>query len=139
MTINLRHLQTLIAVHDHRTFIAAGQAIGLTQSAISLHIKALESELGVTLFDRRSRPPLLNEKGLTLVSEARKLITMCDTISRTVAGQELSGRLTVGAVPTTLSSILPHALQRLREYHPQLHFYIRNGGFCRISYPGTQR
>lgn len=56
MSMSLRAFRTLVAIARHRTFARAGEAIGLTQSAVSLQIKTLESEFNVQLFDRsRSR------------------------------------------------------------------------------------
>lgn len=53
------------------SFTAAAQDIGLTQSAVSQQIRALESRLGVTLFERRAR-------GLSLTDEGRKLLPQVD-------------------------------------------------------------
>ena len=55
--MGLRPLKTLIAIAEHRTFAEAADAVGLNQSAISLHVKALEDGLQTKLFDRSTRPP----------------------------------------------------------------------------------
>ncbi|MCH8167668.1 MAG: LysR family transcriptional regulator [Proteobacteria bacterium] len=44
--MNLRQLRTLVAIAEQGSFTAAGNAVGLSHSAISLHVKALEQELG---------------------------------------------------------------------------------------------
>ncbi|MFL4471742.1 LysR family transcriptional regulator [Tateyamaria armeniaca] len=60
------------------SFTAAAQEIGMTQSAVSQHVKALEMRLGVTLFLRRAR-------GLSLTDEGRKLLPQVGTALETLA------------------------------------------------------
>ena len=61
--MSLRALRTLQAIARHGSFAAAGKAVGLTQSAVSLQVKALEEEFGAPLFDRSRRLPVLTEAG----------------------------------------------------------------------------
>ena len=49
--MNLRQLRTLVSIAEQGSFTAAGNAVGLSHSAISLHVKALEEELGIALVD----------------------------------------------------------------------------------------
>jgi len=125
--MELRHLKTLVAISDFGTFAAAADAIGLTQSAVSLQIKGLEQEIGTEIFDRRHRPPLLNDKGRTLVEQARKVLELCDDIARQGADAPLEGVLSFGAVPTCVASILPPALAMMRTRHPKLHIRVTSG------------
>ena len=125
--MELRHLRTLIAVADYRTFVAAGQAIGLTQSAVSLHIKALEETLGTKLFDRARRPPVLNAHGRALVERAREIVGLCEQIGDGFARDEISGVLDLGAVGTILTGILPKALASLATSHARLRIRVTGG------------
>ena len=79
-----------MAIADQRTFAAAAQVVGLTQSAVSLQIKALESELGVTLFDRTRRPPVLNADGRALVDRAREIIDLADQLTQSFRPDSMS-------------------------------------------------
>ena len=63
--MSLRALRTLQAIARHGSFAAAGKAVGLTQSAVSLQVKVLEEEFGAPLFDRSRRLPVLTEAGRT--------------------------------------------------------------------------
>lgn len=125
--MELRQLKTLVAISDYGTFAAAADAIGLTQSAVSLQIKGLEQDIGTEIFDRRHRPPLLNDKGRTLVEQARKVLKMCDDIAHQGADVPLEGVLTFGAVPTSIASILPPALAMMRQRHPKLQIRVSSG------------
>lgn len=71
--MDVKTLHTLIAIVDHRGFAAAGRAVGLSPSGVSLQIKALEDELGLSLFDRTARPPRLTSEGELFVGRASTL------------------------------------------------------------------
>jgi len=125
--VELRQLKTLVAIADFGSFVGAADAVSLTQSAVSLQISNLEQELGCPLFDRRTRPPVLNEKGLALVEQARKVAELCDYISTIADGRDLAGTITLGAVPTSLLGLLPIALSKIREQYPKLRIRLISG------------
>ena len=125
--MDLRHLKTLIAIAEHGSFAAAGDAIGLTQSAVSLHVKALEEDLETKLFDRTTRPPRLNTRGRNLVDRAREIVEKCESLSDIVSGEALTGSIDIGSVPTLLSGILPPALSAIRATHPDLRIRVSSG------------
>ena len=125
--MNLRQLQTLIAVAERGSFTAAGEAVGLSHSAISLHVKALEDELGLALVDRSQRPPRLTASGGALVAQARRMAALVDEIRALGSDAALSGSLAVGVVPTEMVHLLPPALARLRALHPKLAIQVRSG------------
>ncbi len=124
--MELRQLKTLVNIIDHGGFAAAGESIGLTQSAISLQIKALEEELGSDLFDRSKRPPQPNAKAIALVRKSREILRLCSDLSE-FSEEQLSGSLQLGAVPSVQATILPEALNTLRLSHPDLFISIQMG------------
>ncbi len=125
--MELRYLKTVVAIADHGGFAAAGAAIGLTQSAVSLHVKALEEELGTILFDRSKRPPVLSASGSIVVEQAREVLKMCARIRELAGSDDLSGSLSLGAVPTTLVGVLPRALAKLQKLQPKLNINLTTG------------
>jgi DNA-binding transcriptional LysR family regulator len=125
--VELRHLRTLVAIADYGGFAAAGEAIGLTQSAVSLHVKALEGGLGATLFDRSKRPPLLNARGTDLVERARDIVRLCGELEDAFEGTGIAGVLELGAIPTVLTGTLPAALASMRDVHPGLLVRLTSG------------
>lgn len=126
--LKIQNLKTLVAVSENRSFVEAGSAIGLSHSAVSLHIKALEEELGVLLFDRSSRPPTITGKGAELVLHARRLLGILDEISGLSSHENLMGSLTVGVVHSALVNLVPPALATLRQAHPKLAITLVKGG-----------
>ncbi len=124
---SLRELETFVAIADYGTFAAVGEAIGLTQSAISLQVKSLESALGTELFDRSKRPPVMNANGLKLIKRARDIINQCHSLKDEVLDNPLGGLLRVGVIPTVMSGVLPQTLLQLRDTHPQLMIELSSG------------
>jgi len=125
--MNLRQLRTFIAIAERGSFTAAGGAVGLSHSAVSLQVKALEEELGVPLVDRASRPPRLTQHGEALVGQARRMAGILEEIRALGADAALAGRLAVGVVPTEMVHLLPPALARLRARHPELAIRVVSG------------
>ncbi len=131
--MDIRHLVTLCTVVETGSFVAAGKKLGLSQSAVSLQIKSLENELGVYLFDRSSRPPTPSARGQVLAEQSQKIIELMEEVKRTTTDQLVRGKLTIGAVFTTLSSFMPAALSSLRREHPHLQLDVRSGGSANLA------
>lgn len=127
LQFSLRELESLVAIADSGSFAAAGELIGLTQSAISLQIKSLESVLDVELFDRSKRPPLMSARGRTLVKRAREILNLCQGLKDAIQESSQGGALRLGVIPTVMSGVLPGTLMKLRESHPRLRIELVSG------------
>ncbi len=126
--MDVRILKTLVAVAEQGTFAAAANVVGLSPSAVSMQIQALEQHLAAELFDRSRRPPVLNDKGMALLPTARKIIALHDSLRDAAASpHEFVGRLRLGVIPTALSSFVPAALARLTAAYPALEIQIATG------------
>jgi DNA-binding transcriptional LysR family regulator len=126
--MSLRRLQIFLEVAARGSFAAAADRLGLAQSAVSMQMRTLEEELGADLFDRSRRPPVLNDRGLALVPEAREILGKYEDLKRIVrGGGEIAGTLRLGVIQTASTGILPAALTRLHEAHPQLRVRIESG------------
>lgn len=102
MNYTLRQLRTFVAVAQHGSFSQAGQAIGLSQSAVSHSIKELEAEMGVRLLDRTTREVLLSEAGQQLATRLERLLEELNTTLLDVRsyGEQRSGTVRVAASQT---------------------------------------
>ena len=74
MNYSLKQLRVFVAVARHGSFSRAGEAIGLTQSAVSHSVKELEAEVGVRLLDRTTREVVLTDAGLRLANRVERLL-----------------------------------------------------------------
>jgi len=116
----LRELKTFIAVTQDGTFAAAGQRIGLTQSAVSAQIRGLEENLGVTLFDRTGRTALLNAAGSRILPMAQQILEIFASMSRPDNPGDFRGVIKIGAISTFQTGLLPQVLVKLHESAPAL-------------------
>ncbi len=120
--------KTLLAIAELGTFAEAAAAVHLTPAAVSQQMKALEVELGITLFDRTKRPPELYPVAYTLIPKARELVTMYEGLKPSLSrARSPIQRLTIGAVPTTMTGLMPRALKGLKEGNENLHIRLYPG------------
>lgn len=126
MRITLRHLRAFTAVAEHLHFTKAAEAVFLSQSALSGQIRQLEEELGVQLISRNTRQVELTPIGQEFYEIARQLlIDFGRAIVNVKEYKSLSkGRLSVAALPSLCTSIVPGILGKLRETYPQIDIAI---------------
>ena len=125
--MDIKGIYTVLAIVNHGNFVDAARNLQLSQSGVSLQIRSLEEELGILLFDRSRRPPVLTESGRAFVERAREVVQVWETLSERLRRDVTSGVLRIGAVHTTLSGFLPEALHRLRQRHPDLNIRLVTG------------
>lgn len=122
----IKELRTLIAIERYGTFGAAAERLGLTQSAVSGHVKRLEEMLGVSIFERTRRSAELNAAGLATIERAREIVVLFDSL----AGQEghvSGGKLQIGAISSVQSTLLARALSPVRKRFPRVHIRVVPG------------
>jgi DNA-binding transcriptional LysR family regulator len=126
--MSIRALRTLVAIAESGSFAAAARALNLTESAVSMQMKALEDDLGLELFDRRRRPPVLTDRARALVTGAGDVLRDYDRLLEGDAvNAALRGNLRLGAVPSTITGILPPALALLSRSHRDVHIELSVG------------
>lgn len=128
--VEFQQLRYVIAVAEEGSFTRAAQRCHVVQSALSHQIKALEHELGVTLFARTSRRVELTAAGDAFLSAARSSLAAAEraaTDAAAAAGR-IRGTLVVGMIPTVTAIDIPAALSRFRAAHPQVRIQLRSGG-----------
>lgn len=125
--MDIKTLYTLIAIADRGSFAEAGNSIGLSLSAVSMQMRALEEELGVSIFDRSRRPPILTDAGLGLVHRARDLIAHWESMSASLNKGSAVGLLKLGSVHTCVSGVLPLALRHLQKSGNGLEVHVTTG------------
>lgn len=106
-------LYSLLQVCESGSFIAASKKLSITQPAVSHHIKALEEELNVTIFERRSGKIVLTREGEEVVKCARKMQGLYQNLLQNLRdSKKLITHLTVGVTHTAESNPIAEALAR---------------------------
>ena len=114
---DLYELKLFHLVAEHRNFTRAGQAAGLTQSAITRQIQGMEEKLGLKLFDRSTRHVRLTVEGASLHARSGAILKEVDSALLALRGKSalLPRTLRVGVSRTVGLAYLPgffHAFQR---------------------------
>lgn len=121
--MDLQKLRHLLAIAEHGTFSEAARAVHLTQPALSRSIRALEDELGASLFDRGSRRAHLTAFGELVAERARRIRLEMTQLKRDMellrGGQE--GTLAVGLAPGPAALLLTPFLTHMACHYPQIH------------------
>ncbi|GIK50618.1 MAG: LysR family transcriptional regulator [Alphaproteobacteria bacterium] len=123
----LRQLQFLTALRAEGSFVAAAEAVGVTQPTLSAGIKDLETALGVVLVERGRSGAVLTPAGAEAVDRAARALSEVEELVRAVqgAGEPLSSVFKLGAIPTIAPFLLPKALPLLKRKFPKLRLQLR--------------
>jgi DNA-binding transcriptional LysR family regulator len=127
--MDIRQLEVLVQVLETRSFSRAAEALHLTQSTVSEHMRLLEEATGTRLFDRLGRQTVPTRAGELLYGYARRILDL-----RAEARQALeqflgrvSGVLRVGASTIPGEYVLPPLIGRYREKYPQVTIALQIG------------
>ena len=115
--LSLDQLRILTVVADEGSFSAAGRRLLRVQSAISQSIQGLEGALGLQLFDRTRKTPVLTDAGRALVAQARRILSEVDALQSHAAsiGAGLEPEFAVAVDSLFPSAPLLDGLRALRE------------------------
>lgn len=126
--MELRHLRYFVAIAESGGFTRAAARLHVAQPAVSRQLRYLESELGVTLFDRARGRAQLTHAGRSLLSEATALLESAERFrarSRR-AGLGQVGQLSLGLGEShAWRGPIPSAVRRFRASHPDVDLEVR--------------
>lgn len=123
--MELRDLRTFAAVARLLSFHRAAAELNAAQSTVSARIAALETELGLRLFERLGRRVALTDAGERLVQYAAKLIDVEDEARAWVTGESrLRGLLTVRVPESLCAYRLPPVIAAFRRRHPEVALHL---------------
>lgn len=111
-------LRSFVAVAESGGFSRAAMAVNLTQSAVSLHVKRLEAQLGVRLFERTSRRVSLTAEGGALLPYARRLMQLQQAAQAAVGAAHVAPALRVGITDEQAEAYLPEVLPAFAARFP---------------------
>ena len=125
--MELKNLRTFQAIVDRGSYQRAAEALGYTQSTVTIHIQQLEEELGLPLFQRTGRRMVLTQMGERFLPQTRELLLAADRLAQIgQEGREPSGVLRVDMAETLLCYQVQPVIQKFRRLAPQVRLVIRS-------------
>ena len=118
--MELRELISFYHVARLRSVSKAARVLELGQPTVTTHLRKLEDEFGITLFDRIKRPIQLTSEGVVLLELVSPVVESVDTLKTQMNYAERRGSFTLGAYPDLVMHHLPKAIQTFRSGFPDV-------------------
>ncbi|MDM0014800.1 LysR family transcriptional regulator [Variovorax sp. J22P168] len=127
---SVRQLRAFVAVFHSGSISAAAQELSLTQPAVTMLVRELETRLGVSLFDRRTRAVHRTDAAVRAIAYAERALAEMEGLSSSMS--ELAGlhagRVRVVATAAVAQAMLPPAMRKFLERHPGVSLEIEEVG-----------
>ena len=124
----IRHIRAFLSVARLGSFTKSALELHVSQPALTVQIRQLEEWLGVRLFDRTKRQVALTTAGRELLPFLARVLTDLETVMN--MGRELAGikrgKIAIAALPSVAADILPIAILRFRENHPDINVQVND-------------
>lgn len=127
--MDLHQLKTFVAVARERSITRASEQLHLSQPAVSAHIKALEDELGLLLFERTPRGMSLTSDGERILAKSeRALAAQQDLMAEaTRIKGRVAGKLHLGVGGSSNKQAIGHLITLLAERYPDVEVTLKHG------------
>ncbi|MER0240208.1 LysR substrate-binding domain-containing protein [Fulvimarina sp. MAC8] len=121
VNLDMDVLRTFVTGMDLGSFAKAADRLGRSPSAVSLHLRKLEDQIGQPLVRKQGRGLILTEAGETLIGYARRILDLNDEARLALSGlAELEGWVRVGVPQDFAETWLPPLLARFQRVHPKV-------------------
>lgn len=115
----IRFLRTFVAIARYGSFAAAADRVALTQAAVSLQMRSLETELKRTLFDRSGRTVVLNAEGRAMLIQAEEILALYERLRSGSDASQITGSVGIGTVVSAMGP-LTLAVADVKTSYPAL-------------------
>jgi LysR family hydrogen peroxide-inducible transcriptional activator len=124
--MNIQQFQYILAVVDFKNFETAAEKRFVTQSTLSTMIGKFEEEIGIKIFNRKTKPVSLTHEGAQLIERIRILAKEIDALKNLIQEMkgEQEGELRIGIIPTLAPYLLPLFLMKFTKAFPKLKIII---------------
>lgn len=131
MMVTARQLAAVARLRELGHMPSVAQALGMSQPAVSAALAHLEQALGLPLFRRTSRAMVVTDFGERLIFRLRRVLAELDRLQVDVSQLrgEVAGRVTLAALPSSKTWLLPRAISRLVARHPQIQVSVVDAPF----------
>lgn len=126
--MDTRYLENFVAIVDAGSIAEAARQLDLAPTTLSQQLRALESDLGVSLIMRVGRTVKPTVAGSRILHQARNLVRDASELRSSASNNSLpSGPLRLGATPTALAGLLPPLMRAWTRAHPSIRIYVVPG------------
>lgn len=120
----LGHIRSFECAARHLSFTRAAMELGLTQAAVSMHIKSLENHLGSQLFHRRARSLVLTEIGTAFLPTVRHALSLIDQATETVLIGNQTRTVSISCPMSLAENWLAPRLIGFQAEHPNIEVFV---------------
>ncbi|MCB1957516.1 MAG: hydrogen peroxide-inducible genes activator [Rhodocyclaceae bacterium] len=133
--MTLTDLRYLVALARERHFGRAAEKCHVSQPTLSVAIKKLEDQLGVTLFERSAADVKITEIGQRIVDQAEKVLSEANLVKEIAASGKdpLAGPLRLGVIYTIGPYLLPRLIPRVHALAPKMPLFIQENYTGRLT------
>lgn len=127
--MDIKNLNTFIQVAELLSFTQAAEKLGYSQSTVSFQVRQLETELGVSLFDRISHTIALTDKGRQMLQYAHEIMKLAGDMEKTASGeQQVSGLVRIAIAESLCNWLLSERFAALHRDYPGITLQIISAG-----------
>lgn len=124
--MDIKQLQTFITLSELLNFRATAEKLNYSQSTVSDHIKNLEDEFNVKIFERLGRKVYLTDQGKNLIGPGQTILRNYEDIKQLyINSNEISGNLKIGAAESFCISWLPRVLKEYTSLYPKVDISLK--------------
>ncbi len=116
--LDTEQLRSFLAIVDSGSFTRAAERVHKTQSAVSMHVRRLEEQLGCALFVKQGRGARLSQEGEKLIDYARRIMQIEAVAVAALSRKGLSGRIRLGIPDDYAEFFLADILSLFYQRHP---------------------
>ena len=123
--MEIRQLQTFVQAAQLESFSKTAEMLGYSQSAITVQMRLLETELNTRLFDRMGKKVVLTPQGREFLKSANKILYEVNKASKSMnEDRELTNPLHVGTIESLCTAKFPRLLSEFHFLHPRVNLQI---------------
>lgn len=125
--MNIRQFEYVLAVAEWKNFGLAAEKCFVTQSTLSTMIGRFEDEIGIKIFDRKTKPVTITREGEEIISQLKVIEKEVFNLKERVQSikGEMVGELKIGVIPTVAPYLLPEFLNDFTRKNPKMNFRVR--------------
>lgn len=125
--MTIQQLEYIIALDNYRHFVTAAKKCFVSQPNLTMQVKKLESEIGIEIFDRESKPLKPTLAGEQIITKARQILAEVNHLKEFVSQEKesIKGTFIIGIIPTVAPYLAPMFLGAFNKLYPNTKLIVK--------------